>query len=96
MRAPSKLGIGTGAAAVIVMAARSTAVRRVVFGAAASERHNVIYLVGDGIAAGMVAAVVVSSQDGESEPTPRPRIVSLAGGGVEVAAVCPATVRAAT
>lgn len=71
----------------------SPAVGRVVFGAAERQRHDVVDLVGGGIAA--VAEVVVARQDGQPELTPSAWIVAGAGGLVQLGIVAAAAVFAA-
>jgi len=67
------------------MLAGGPAVGRIVFGAAERQRHDVVDLVGGGIAA--VAEVVVARQDGQPELTPSAWIVAGAGGLVQPAVV---------
>ena len=71
----------------------SPAVGRVVLGAAARQRHNVVDLVG--AAATAATDVVVALQDGQPELTPAARIMAGPGGAVQLGIVAAAAVFAA-
>lgn len=65
------------AAAAVVMGARSSAVGRIVFGAAARQGHNVVGV--GGFAAAAIAPIIVALQDGQTELAPAPRVIAAAG-----------------
>jgi hypothetical protein len=65
------------AAAAVVMGARSSAVGRIVFGAAARQGHNVV----GGFAAAAIAPIIVALQDGQTELAPAPRVIAASASG---------------